>query len=133
MADLPDDRTRLRCAHCGNLTRFDIVRTTRTREFWHVDMAGTPTVEEREGLSEVVEATACRWCGPTMTTRHCACGAAGGGGVATAQGAWESHAKGEGPEVGPFNAPGWTEVVDLVHYCKSKATQLSAKGGFCCL
>ena len=63
MADLPDDRTRLRCAHCGNLTRFDIVRTTRTREFWHVDMAGTPTVEEREVLSEVVEATACRWCG----------------------------------------------------------------------
>lgn len=35
------------------------------------------------------------------------------GGVASTQGAWESHVRGEGPQVGPFNASGWTEVIDL--------------------
>lgn len=61
-ATLPDDRTRLRCAHCGNLTRFDVVRTTRAREFWHADMAGEVTVEEITVLSEEVEEIVCRWC-----------------------------------------------------------------------
>ena len=60
---LPDDRTRWRCAHCGNLTRFDVVRTSRVREFWHVTMAGEPVVEEREVLTETVESVTCRWCG----------------------------------------------------------------------
>lgn len=60
---LPDEQSRFRCAHCGNLTRFDVVRTVRTREFWHVAMSGEPTVEETEVLSEVVEAISCRWCG----------------------------------------------------------------------
>lgn len=63
MADLPDDRSRWRCAHCGNLTRFDVVRTTRTREFWHGDMAGAFVIEEREVLEETIETVACRWCG----------------------------------------------------------------------
>jgi hypothetical protein len=48
---------------CGNLTRFDVTRTLRTREFVHVDLAGTPAVEEREVLAETVEHVACRWCG----------------------------------------------------------------------
>lgn len=63
MANLPDDRSRFRCAHCGNLTRFDVERTTRVREFWHLDMAGEPTVEERTVLAEEVETVTCRWCG----------------------------------------------------------------------
>ena len=59
----PDPTTRWRCAACGNLTRFDVVRTTRTTEFVHVDLAGAPVVEEREVLGEVVERVTCRWCG----------------------------------------------------------------------
>ncbi|MFZ4511082.1 MAG: hypothetical protein ACOYNJ_08995 [Candidatus Nanopelagicales bacterium] len=34
---LPDEHHRWRCGHCGNLTRFDVVRRARTREYWHVD------------------------------------------------------------------------------------------------
>ena len=60
---LPDERSRWRCSHCGNLTRFDVVRSTRSREFWHVSMSGEPTVEERELLAEKVEQVLCRWCG----------------------------------------------------------------------
>ena len=47
---------------CGNLTRFDVTRRSRVREFLHVDLAGEPTVEEREVLDEVVESVRCRWC-----------------------------------------------------------------------
>ena len=60
--ELPDERTRLRCAHCGNLTRFDVVRSSRVREFWHADMAGNVNVDETEVLSETIEQITCRWC-----------------------------------------------------------------------
>ena len=60
---LPDDSSRFRCAHCGNLTRFDVVRSSRSREFWHVSMAGEPGVEETEVMSEVIESVTGRWCG----------------------------------------------------------------------
>lgn len=63
MAELPDDRSRWRCAHCGNLTRFDVVRSTRSREFWHLGMSGEPVIEEREVLAETIEVVECRWCG----------------------------------------------------------------------
>lgn len=66
MADsrvIPDARSRWRCAHCGNLTRFDVVRSTRAREFWHVSMAGESVVEETEIIAETVEQVLCRWCG----------------------------------------------------------------------
>jgi len=59
---LPTGATRWRCALCGNLTRFDVVRRTRTREFVHADLAGAATVEDREILAEVVESVTCRWC-----------------------------------------------------------------------
>ena len=60
--NLPDDKSRFRCAHCGNLTRFTVVRSSRVQEFWHLDMAGVPVIEEREVLSEEVEKIQCRWC-----------------------------------------------------------------------
>lgn len=60
---LPNEQSRFRCGHCGNLTRFDIVRSSRVREFWHLSMAGAPTVEETEMLAETVESVTCRWCG----------------------------------------------------------------------
>jgi hypothetical protein len=61
-APLPDATTRWRCARCGNLTRFDVTRRARTREFLHLDLAGGSVVEEREVLDEVVESVHCRWC-----------------------------------------------------------------------
>lgn len=54
---------RYRCAHCGNLTRFDVVVTRRTRCFHHYTVGGELTVEDEEILSEVVEEVSCRWCG----------------------------------------------------------------------
>jgi uncharacterized protein (UPF0210 family) len=60
---IPGPDQRWRCAQCGNLTRFDVVRTARTREFWHLDLSGAPTVESSEVLADAVEAVSCRWCG----------------------------------------------------------------------
>jgi hypothetical protein len=54
---------RYRCAACGNLTRFDIVSTERTRRFWHADLAGSGTIEEEEALEVRIEEITCRWCG----------------------------------------------------------------------
>jgi hypothetical protein len=58
----PGDPTRWRCRQCGNLTRFDVTRSSRAVEFVHFDLAGTPTVEERQVVSDVVEQVRCRWC-----------------------------------------------------------------------
>ena len=54
--------TRYRCTACGNLTRFDVVSTRRTRAFWHFTVGGELTVEEEQVLDAVVEAVVCRWC-----------------------------------------------------------------------
>jgi hypothetical protein len=53
---------RYRCAACGNLTRFDVLTTRRTRSYHHYSVGGELTVEEQETLSETVEQVACRWC-----------------------------------------------------------------------
>lgn len=58
----PGPDTRWRCTLCGNLTRFDVTRSTRAREYVHVDLAGLPVVEERELLVDTVEHVSCRWC-----------------------------------------------------------------------
>ena len=55
--------TRYRCAACGNLTRFDVTVTRRTRAFHHYSIGGDLSVEDEEVLSEVVEEVSCRWCG----------------------------------------------------------------------
>ena len=62
---LPDDASRLRCGHCGNLTRFDVIRTVKSLEYWHANLAGEVEVEERTVLSEDVETMRCRWCSAT--------------------------------------------------------------------
>jgi hypothetical protein len=59
---VPGPDTRWRCGGCGNLTRFDVVRAVRSREFVHVSLAGEPQTQEREVLSESVERVTCRWC-----------------------------------------------------------------------
>jgi RNase P subunit RPR2 len=59
----PDSRHRWRCAGCGNLTRFDVVRSQRSAEFWHVDLSGDARVEESETLESSIDSVTCRWCG----------------------------------------------------------------------
>ena len=54
---------RYRCTGCGNLTRFDVVATRRTRAFHHYSVGGDLVVEDEEVLDEVVESVECRWCG----------------------------------------------------------------------
>ena len=61
--EIPNEQSRWRCSHCGNLTRFDVTSSTRVREYWHLDLAGVATVEETEILAGGVEEIRCRWCG----------------------------------------------------------------------
>jgi hypothetical protein len=56
---------RFRCSTCGNLTRFDVTSTVRTRAFHHYSVGGELSIEESTVLSEHVDAVECRWCGPT--------------------------------------------------------------------
>lgn len=60
---VPVPPPRYRCAACGNLTRFDVTVTRRTRAFHHYTLGGELSVEDTETLSETVEEVACRWCG----------------------------------------------------------------------
>ncbi|MHB1487906.1 MAG: hypothetical protein ACYCS7_11890 [Acidimicrobiales bacterium] len=57
------DVPRYRCTACGNLTRFDVTLTRRTRSFHHYSVGGELTVEDTEVLSESIEEVSCRWCG----------------------------------------------------------------------
>jgi len=60
---LVEPETRYRCNACGNLTRFDVVRTTKSEEFVHVDLAGNAVVAERAVVAETADRVTCRWCG----------------------------------------------------------------------
>ncbi len=55
--------TRYRCTACGNLTRFDVLATRRTRAYHHYSVGGDLEVEAEDVLSERVEEVTCRWCG----------------------------------------------------------------------
>jgi hypothetical protein len=55
--------TRYRCGACGNVTRFDVEATRRTRAFHHYSIGGDLTIEEEEVLDEKIERVTCRWCG----------------------------------------------------------------------
>ncbi|PZS22180.1 MAG: hypothetical protein DLM54_03335 [Acidimicrobiales bacterium] len=57
------DVPRYRCRACGNLTRFDLVVTRRTRAFHHYSVGGQRSVENEEVLSQIIEQVTCRWCG----------------------------------------------------------------------
>lgn len=54
---------RYRCTACGNLTRFDVLATRRTRAYHHYSVGGDLVVEAEDVLSERVEEVTCRWCG----------------------------------------------------------------------
>ncbi len=55
--------SRYRCTACGNLTRFDVTSTRRTRAYHHYTVGGDLKIEAEEVLSSRVEEVACRWCG----------------------------------------------------------------------
>jgi hypothetical protein len=65
--DLPGEDGRWRCSSCGNLTRFDVARTTRLREYWHQDLAGAAQVERTEVVADTIERVTCRWCHSSTT------------------------------------------------------------------
>jgi hypothetical protein len=54
---------RYRCSACGNLTRFDVVTSRRTRAFHHYTVGGELRVEDETVLHEHVDEVTCRWCG----------------------------------------------------------------------
>ena len=54
---------RYRCSACGNLTRFDVVTSRRTRAFHHYTVGGELRVEDEAVLEEHVDEVTCRWCG----------------------------------------------------------------------
>ncbi len=58
-----DGTTRYRCTACGNLTRFDVVTSRRTKAFHHYSVGGDLSIEEVEVLDESVDDVSCRWCG----------------------------------------------------------------------
>jgi predicted nucleic acid-binding Zn ribbon protein len=55
--------TRYRCTACGNLTRFDVTSTVRSRAFHHYTVGGELERQDVEILNESVEDVSCRWCG----------------------------------------------------------------------
>jgi hypothetical protein len=54
---------RYRCSACGNLTRFDVVTSRRTRAYHHYTVGGELHVEDESVLHERVDEVSCRWCG----------------------------------------------------------------------
>ncbi len=61
--DRPVTTTRYRCTGCGNLTRFDVTSSRRSRAFHHYTVGGELAVEHVDVLDERVEEVLCRWCG----------------------------------------------------------------------
>jgi hypothetical protein len=53
---------RYRCNACGNVTRFDVVSSRRTRAFHHYTIGGDLEIEEEDVLEERIEQVTCRWC-----------------------------------------------------------------------
>lgn len=56
-------QTRYRCVTCGNMTRFEIVVTRRTKESHNITVNGVRETAEFEMISETVEEVLCSWCG----------------------------------------------------------------------
>ena len=54
---------RYRCTACGNLTRFDVSISRRTRAFHHYSVGGELAIEDEQVLAESIDEVSCRWCG----------------------------------------------------------------------
>lgn len=55
--------SRYRCDGCGNLTRFDVTISQKTKAFHHYTVGGDLEIEDEEVLSRSVDEVVCRWCG----------------------------------------------------------------------
>ncbi len=55
--------TRYRCKACGNVTRFDVTVSKKTKSFYHFSIGGDLRIESEEVLEETVDEVSCRWCG----------------------------------------------------------------------
>jgi hypothetical protein len=94
---------RYRCSACGNLTRFDVVTSRRTRAFHHYTVGGDLRIEDETVLDESIDEVTCRWCGTGTAVdvvdevaAGAAAGVAGSGSGATVSAAGGAAA--EGPE-----------------------------------
>ena len=47
------------------MTRFDVVRTSTVKQYWHSDMSGEVSIDTTETTAEEVQSVSCRWCGAT--------------------------------------------------------------------
>ena len=57
------DLPRYRCDGCGNLTRFDVTVSERSKAFYHFTVGGALEIEDEEVLARQVDEVVCRWCG----------------------------------------------------------------------
>jgi hypothetical protein len=60
---MTEHRQRYRCAACGNLTRFDVYESRRSRSYYHYTLGGDLVIDEEEVLDRSIERVVCRWCG----------------------------------------------------------------------
>ena len=51
------------CDGCGNLTRFDVTISQKTKAFHHYSVGGDLVIEDEEVLTCSVDEVVCRWCG----------------------------------------------------------------------
>ncbi len=58
----PPTQPRYRCTGCGNLTRFDVVISQRTKAFHHYTVGGELAIEDETVLDYSVDSVSCRWC-----------------------------------------------------------------------
>lgn len=61
------DFSRYKCSNCGNVTRFDVLRTVKTRSFYHYSIGGELNIDSEEVLEDVVHEVTCRWCNSAKT------------------------------------------------------------------
>ncbi|MEX0767041.1 MAG: hypothetical protein WD029_01040 [Microthrixaceae bacterium] len=61
------DPPRYRCTACGNLTRFEVTVSRRTRSFHHYTVGGELSIEDQVVLDEDYESVVCRWCGTSAS------------------------------------------------------------------
>jgi hypothetical protein len=57
------------CDACGNLTRFDVTSTRRTRAYHHYTVGGDLEIEDEVVLAAEVDEVSCRWCGNGRAVR----------------------------------------------------------------
>jgi hypothetical protein len=75
---------RYRCTACGNLTRFDVTISRRTRAYHHFTVGGELHIEDETVLDEQLETVNCRWCGTGASVEILDDGTLGGAGEVAA-------------------------------------------------